>query len=173
MKTLILLRHAQAAELQSGKDVERPLTQKGREMAVWIASELSKKGLWPDFILSSSAQRTKETCALLQEVWAPDIYPQVFFDPAIYRADAHECLEMIAMQDEMHSTLMMVGHNPTIHQLALLLCAKGEAQKIPGLVTSFPPASCVILHFKSEAWVHIHKASGILADFFHPLEQVT
>lgn len=168
MKTLILLRHAEAAEQQSGKDAERPLTQKGREMAVWVGNELSKKGLWPDFILSSSAQRTKETCSLIQDAWAPDVYPQVFFDPAIYRADAHECLEMIAMQDEMHSSLMMVGHNPTIHQLALLLCGAGQAQKRPEMSNHFPPASCAVFTFPQEQWVRIHKASGTLVDFFHP-----
>ncbi len=168
MKTLILLRHAEAAELQSGQDAQRPLTQKGREMAVWVGNELTKKGLWPDFILSSSVQRTKETCGLLQEAWTPDVYPQVFFDPAIYRADAHECLEMIAMQDEMHSTLMMVGHNPSIHQLALLLCGAGQIGKKPELASNFPPASCVVLTFPQEQWVRIHKGSGTLVDFFHP-----
>lgn len=168
MKTLILLRHAEAVELQNGKDAERPLTQRGREMAVWVGNELTKKGLWPDFILSSSAQRTKETCTLIQDAWAPDVYPQVFFDPAIYRADAHDCLEMIAMQDEMHSTLMMVGHNPCIHQLALLMCGAGQINKQPNLASNFPPGSCVILTFPHEQWVNIHKASGVLVDFFHP-----
>lgn len=168
MKTLILLRHAEAADLQSGKDADRPLTSKGRGMAVWVGNELNKKGLCPDFILASSAQRTKETCQLMQDAWAPDVYPQAFFDPAIYRADAHECLEMIAMQDEIHHSVMMIGHNPCIHQLALMLCAPGEAQKSPELVRSFPPTSCVVLTFESDLWVHIHKGSGRLVGYFHP-----
>lgn len=168
MKTLILLRHAEAAEPQSGKDVERPLTARGRGMAMWVGNELTKKGVRPDFILASSAQRTKETCQLVQEAWVPDFYPQAFFDPAIYRADAHECLEMIAMQDEMHHSVMMIGHNPTIHQLALLLCGPGQTQKSPEIAHSFPPTSCAVLTFEKDLWVHIHKGSGTLVDFFHP-----
>ncbi len=168
MKTLILLRHAEAAETHSGKDAERPLTLRGREMAVWIGNELAKKKAWPDFILSSSVQRAKQTCGLVQDAWMPDACPQVFFDPAIYRADAHECLEMIAMQDEIHSTLMMVGHNPSIHQLVLLLCGVNEQKKRPELVSGFPAGACAILTFTESQWVRIHKSSATLVDFFYP-----
>lgn len=168
MKTLILLRHAEAAEPGAGKDIDRPLTQKGRGMAVWVGNELSKKGLWPDFILCSSAQRTKETCQHILDVFAPDVYPQAMFDPAIYRADAHELLQMIREQDDMHGTLMLIGHNPTIHQLSLLLCGAGEIQKKPELASSFPPTSCVILSSAKDTWLELSKASATLLDYLYP-----
>jgi phosphohistidine phosphatase len=169
MKTLILLRHAEAADLSQGKDIERPLTQRGRGMAVWVGGQLSNKGLWPDFILCSSAQRTKETCQHIQDVFAPDIYPQAMFDPAIYRADAHELVQMIRDQDDMHASLMLIGHNPAIHQLVLLLCGVGEAQKKPELSTSFPPASCVILNIPKTSWIEVGKSNAVLSDYFYPV----
>ncbi|NDE89904.1 MAG: hypothetical protein EB059_02005 [Alphaproteobacteria bacterium] len=169
MKTLILLRHAEAVELKNGKDIQRPLTQKGRGMAVWVAHQLSKEERYPEFILCSSALRTKETCQLIQDAWADDCHPQVFFDPAIYSLDVATAMEMISEQDEMHDTIMIIGHNPTIHELAAHLCDVTQApKKIAKLTHGFPPASCAIIQFDVQDWNKIRKAKGTLVDFFHP-----
>lgn len=168
MKTLILLRHAEAASPSGMLDFERPLTAAGQGMAAMVGKNLAAKGLWPDGILCSAARRTRETCEGLLDIWRGDMQPAVTYDPVIYQAEPEALIRLVQEQDNKDACLMLIGHNPAIHRLSLLLPKAGEVQKYPSLTNYFPPASCAVLQLAGRGWDDVVKSRATLLDFFTP-----
>ena len=116
MRRLILLRHGKAeASAPSGGDAERGLTERGRRDSALMSLRLAQAGLAPDLVLVSAARRTRET-------WdeAAPAFPgaEVRFDPGLYLASAQRLSSAVAAHPE-SVCLMLVGHNPGLHELAL------------------------------------------------------
>jgi phosphohistidine phosphatase len=169
MKTLILLRHGEAsAGTSGGSDCDRELTLRGRDMAADVAGHLTRKALWPDAVLCSAALRTRQTCEHILNSWKEDIRPHVTYTPQIYQAGTSTLLRFVQEEKDETACLMVVGHNPTIHQFVLLMCAPGEAQKKPEMLSTFPPASCVIIGLGVESWQEVEMREGRLLDYFYP-----
>lgn len=166
MKTLFLLRHAEAAA--AADDFARGLTGAGIYMAGYVADQLALKGLWPDKILCSAARRTRETVIQMLETWRPDMQPDVTYHHELYSADVDAIMTLLQTQKNEHKCIMIVGHNPTIHLAALALPRAGEVAKQPKLASHFPPASCVVMNFPHDDWTNIEKNTAALTDFFHP-----
>jgi phosphohistidine phosphatase len=124
LRRLILLRHAKAkAAALGGDDFERPLTERGRADAALIGRLLAADGLVPDRVLLSSSRRTAETWAQAQIA-----FPGVAGDArrGLYLADARTLLQAIEEEDE-GEVVMVIGHNPGIHALAVNLLRQGSA----------------------------------------------
>jgi phosphohistidine phosphatase len=125
MRRLILFRHAKAEPRAKGQDdSDRPLAQRGREDAALIAGVLAREKLAPDLALVSSAKRTLQTWDCIKPT-----FPGARLEPldALYNATAEEILaEAEAFADEA-DTVMVIGHNPGLHELAILLLEEGGA----------------------------------------------
>jgi phosphohistidine phosphatase len=138
MRRLILLRHASAAG-HAGSDLQRPLTAKGQAEAAAAGRALAARGLNPDKVLVSPARRTQETWAAMA-----DLFPgaEVETAPALYDAPA-DVLFHAALHEEA-DTVMVVAHNPGLHQLAYNLCTRA-ARPAP---RDFPPSSLAVFGFE-------------------------
>jgi len=141
MDRLILMRHAKAERRSaSGEDFDRPLTEQGRADAAAIGQALAKDGLAPGLALVSGAQRTVDTWEALRTSF-PKARGQVIRE--LYNAGPMAILD--ALEGTTAGVVMVVGHNPGIHELAVgLLNEGGAGSAVVGKIASrFPPATAV------------------------------
>ncbi|WP_030163505.1 SixA phosphatase family protein [Spirillospora albida] len=112
MPTLIVLRHAKAVAGPLGTpDIDRTLNDRGGRDAAAAGDWLRDQGLVPDRVLCSTAARTRETLAGLALDAPAD------FEPAIYGNDPDDLLALVAGVADDVERLLLVGHNPSVHQL--------------------------------------------------------
>jgi len=118
MKTLLLVRHAKAEHAALGQsDHDRSLDKRGLAAARNLAQHLLNEGLKPDCMLVSSAKRTCMTASLLLESIAMDPAHVRVVD-SLYLASAQQIMDLIHKTDNGIETLMIVGHNPGLEDLA-------------------------------------------------------
>ena len=117
MKRLILMRHAKSDWSGGGQDHDRPLNARGRDAAAAMGDWLRAQDLLPDAVLSSSSQRTRETCAGL----ALPEDTAVTFTRDLYLATHDDMLRVL--RGASGDTVLMLGHNPGIGICAAELLA--------------------------------------------------
>jgi phosphohistidine phosphatase len=158
MKTLVLIRHAAAADKKiSQADSDRSLTTIGQRQAKHIAKQLKAKNCLPEHLICSPAKRTLQTALVVCHVLK--LSPHVLeIDNSFYSGDVetilnrlHDCLTSINL-------LCVVGHNPTLTYLAHQLCA--ETQTI-----ILPLAGIIALRFEIKNWYELPKKQGNLMFF--------
>ncbi len=155
MRKLILMRHAEASNVSTGGgDSRRPLTERGRQQAIDVGLFLATKKVSPDYSLASNSMRTKETVYGVVEGLATN--PHLEFDPFLYNCRIETLIEQIKDIPPHVNTLLVVNHNPSIHELVLSLCAHNihlsndtERDKI---ASSFPPAALCIFDCDVPDW---------------------
>lgn len=118
---LILLRHAKSVSQITFSDFERTLNEKGRQDAPRVAKVFKSLKVIPDIILCSTANRTKETLALF------DLDVPVEFLDNLYHASASEIYDIILNYSQ-YQTIMVVGHNFGISNLANQLSSTGASE---------------------------------------------
>jgi len=124
MKRLILMRHGKAERSNPGGDFARALTERGRLDAALMGRLLADETLVPDLVLVSAAQRTQDTWEEVSKAF-PAAGSRTL--PGLYHAPADRILfEVEAVMDEAES-ILVVGHNPGIHELTLILLRQGGA----------------------------------------------
>ncbi len=130
---LILLRHAKSVSQFTSSDFNRTLNEKGRKDAPEVAKAFKLLDILPDIILCSTAIRTKETLALFNM----DAPVQYLDD--LYHASASEMFDIIS-ENQNYQTIMVVGHNFGITNLANQLSTNGaEEMNTCGLyIMEFP-----------------------------------
>ncbi len=167
MLTLSLLRHAKSSWHNPAiPDLDRPLATRGVVDAPLMGRAMTERGIDPDLVLCSSARRTRDTLALvLPEL---KVEPKVVYDDALYHASAAEMLEMMRAVPPGASRLMLVGHNPEIHALALDLVGSGPKHYRDKLKEKYPTAGLVVVNFTSGAWQSVTVNSGELKLFLTP-----
>lgn len=146
MKRLILMRHGKAERSNPGGDAERGLTERGRLDAALMGRLLRDEGLVPDLALVSAARRTQETWAAVSAAF-PDAKAKVLKD--LYHAAADRILfEVEAVMDEADS-ILVVGHNPGLHELTLVLLRQGGAGSalVARAESRFPTSSVAAFTF--------------------------
>ena len=125
MHQLLLLRHAKSSRDDPAvPDHARPLSPKGEDAAAAMARAMRELGLQPDLVLVSSARRTIQTLERL-EPW--DDTPLIEPMDGLYMATAPQMLKIVAGVAETVRSAMLIGHNPGLQELALLLAGGGEA----------------------------------------------
>lgn len=153
MRTLILLRHAKAADPVLGMpDKDRPLTDRGERDAARAGEELKALGLTPEVVLSSSARRTEQTTRLA----FPGLAAR--YEDTLYHAHADDLLERLRRLDPDHRVVALVGHNPAVHELALML-AGGDYGFRPG---TFAVIRC------ASPWPELAAGEGELVTLWDP-----
>jgi phosphohistidine phosphatase len=118
-RTLVILRHAKAANPEGVADVQRPLTRRGQRDATAAGKWLTREGYEPDVVLCSPARRTRETwhgvAATLGRA------PEVSYDQSLYVAGVTDLLDAVAEVTAEAATVLLIGHNPTMSQLSAML----------------------------------------------------
>jgi len=167
MKILYLLRHAKAESGGVGmNDEDRALSERGRRASASIGNYMKKKDYIPQLALCSSSVRTRQT---LEEVAraAGTVWP-ARFEKSLYLATAEEMLRVIAQADDACASLLVVGHNPGMHHLALLLADPEPEDLHHALELKYPTGTLTALKISGAHWSDIAPGAGQLTDFVTP-----
>jgi len=172
MHQLILLRHAKAVRATvEVPDHERALTPDGRRMAAAMGAAMRGLGLMPDVILVSSALRTQETLDAL-EPWEQD-RPNIETIPGLYMASHLQIRDMLRELPETMRCVLVIGHNPGIHELAQLLAGKSGSEtgkpELARLAQDYPTASLTEFTIGTP-WHHIGGPGASLTRFIQPAD---
>ena len=164
--TLVLLRHAKSAWDDGVEDYDRPLSDRGRREAEWLADLIRARGIHPSRILCSSAQRTRETLAgLIPALTRP---ASIEMTRRLYEAPAERLLTVLREQLVTDEAVMLIGHNPGLENLAAMLVGAGEAGLISAMRKKYPPAGLAQLEFDAGTWSNVAPSSGRLVAFDVP-----
>jgi phosphohistidine phosphatase len=167
MRRLLLLRHAKAERSQpGGRDLERVLTDRGRADARKLGAYVVRHRLAPDLAVVSTAARTRETWRLLSAAF--DRPPQARFDERLYNAAPEAILRAIKETAPKIATLLLIGHNPGLHEAAVMLVAAGDVEARQRLGEHFPTAALAVIEFAPADWSRLHVQGGRLEHFVAP-----
>lgn len=120
MSELYLLRHAKAVpQEEGGPDRERPLEQRGRRAAQAVAHWIAEQRLAPRLVLCSPSLRTRQTLDIVALSFPHP--PQILIEDELYLADAHQLLARLRRLPADTPNVLLVGHNPGFHDLAMYL----------------------------------------------------
>jgi phosphohistidine phosphatase len=119
MHMLHLLRHAKSSWKGDKEDHKRPLSKRGREAARLVGRHLAEALGSVDLVLCSSAARTRETLEIVLAQFPNR--PDCLIEHGLYLADSDRLIERLRLLDEDRGNVLMIGHNPGLHQLAILL----------------------------------------------------
>jgi phosphohistidine phosphatase len=163
---LMLLRHGRAMRSRPGEgDFDRGLEPQGRADAANLGAYLARHKLLPEKVLVSPARRARDTWSAAAMSW-PELPPPVY-DPRLYDAKAEDILALLQGVVEA-ATVLAVGHNPGLHDLAMLLIASGDVETRERLHESLPTTGLVVIDFAVEGWKRLHPQSGRLELFIEP-----
>ncbi len=166
MRRLLLLRHAKTELAEPGqRDRERKLTKRGRADAPVIGAYMARHGLVPDLALISPVTRAAETWTLVAAALAEE--PQVIKDERLYNADA-DALVGIIRETRGVRVLLVVGHNPGLHDLAVRLIASGDVEMRERVTEKLPTSGLVVIDLAFDDWSKLHPNSGRLERFVSP-----
>ncbi len=167
MLSLLLLRHAKSRWDDPGlEDFDRPLAARGREAAVRMGAYMARQGLAPALILCSSAVRARQTLELVRPHLGGN--PATQFADGLYLATPAALLQRLRKLGADVETVLLIGHNPGMHNLAVNLSGSGEKKSLEALAGKFPTAALAVLTFNEHEWSQIAAGGGRLCDFMTP-----
>lgn len=160
---LWLLRHAKSSWDDTGlPDVERPLALRGQQAADRMRDYLAAEGIEPQLVLCSSATRARETLARVLPGLGTDL--QVLIEPELYTFDADVLLDRLSRVPDDVASVMLVGHNPAIEELAVRIANRGD--RLHELSEKYPTAGLAEIEFLTGTWSGIEP--GVLTRFVTP-----
>ena len=167
MRRLLLLRHAKSERSEpGGRDLARTLNPRGRSEAPQIGAYMARHGLVPDRAMVSTAARAQETWALAAAAFATA--PAIISEARLYDAGPQAILDLLRELPADIRTLLVVGHNPGLHEFAALLIASGEVEARERLREGLPTAGLAVIDFAFDDWRKLHAQSGRLERFVSP-----
>ena len=167
MRRLLLFRHSKAERPDHGQDdFTRALMDRGRKDAGRIGAYMASHALKPDRVLVSPATRTQETWKCTASAFKPA--PAATTIEKLYEATPHAILGVIKDAPASAHTLLVVAHNPGLHEVALMLIASGDIDARERLTEKLPTSGLVIVDFAVDDWSRLHPQSGRLERFVSP-----
>ena len=167
MRTLYLLRHAKSSWADPVLDDHaRPLNARGHDACSRLIPFLRQKGIAPDLVLCSTAERARATLhGIFPGLPAP---VAVRYDPAVYLATPEELLALIRKAPLEVQRLLVVGHNPGLEDFARQFAGTGADDEMARLRDKFPTGALACLSFDIDAWDQISPGTGRLDLFAVP-----
>jgi phosphohistidine phosphatase len=173
MRRLMLLRHAKTERAEPGeRDRDRKLTKRGRADAPLIGAYMAHHGLVPDLALVSPATRAEETWVLVAKTLPKA--PRIVNEEGIYNAGRDKLMSIIRKARDAH-VLLVVGHNPGLHELAVSLIASGDVEARERVSEKLPTSGLVVIDLPFDDWSRVHPSAGRLERFVSPrlIEEAT
>lgn len=164
---LLLLRHAKSDWLQDCSDYTRPLNSRGRRDAPRLGHWLKRQQLLPDCVMSSPAQRARQTVeAVCQNAGIP--LQNIQWLDALYLASLEQLCTMLRTTPAGCTRLLLVGHNPGLEELLLYLSATPLPRKTNGkLLTT---ATLARLQLPDTGWSQLSRACAQVLAIQYPAE---
>jgi phosphohistidine phosphatase len=172
MRLLMLLRHAKTERTSpSGQDRDRQLNAVGRADAPAIGQYVASHKLAPDFALVSPAARARETFDLFAAELSSQPPCEIVHD--LYGADPGQLLRIVRMATAFSGgaaadRLMVVAHNPGLHEFALALTHSGGHKDREHLADNLPTGGLALIDFDIADWADLSFASGRLRKLIRP-----
>jgi phosphohistidine phosphatase len=171
MRRLLLLRHAKTeTDAPSGRDQDRRLDDRGHKDAAEIGDWMASHPPFPEAVLVSHAVRARQTWDIAWETMKDRVAaPQVEILPELYAADPAQILESIrtATVPADPKQLLVVGHNPGMHEIALMLTGGGDPAA-KALADNLPTSGLAIFDFDVKDWGDVAYRRGKLVLFVSP-----
>ena len=162
---LWLLRHAKSSWEDTGlADEDRPLAPRGHQAADRMRDYLAAEGIEPQLVLCSAAVRARETLARVLPGLGSEL--QVLIEPDLYTFDAEVLLHRLSRAPGDVDSVMLVGHNPAIEELAVRIADRGD--RLHDLSEKYPTAGLAEITFPAETWNTIGDRPGALTRFVVP-----
>jgi len=156
-RRLVLLRHAKSSwDTDAARDVDRPLAPRGEAAAPAVGRFLAERDLWPEWVWCSPAKRTRQTWKRVAPI--VEIPPVLVYEPALSLASARTLLARIAETPARISTVLVVGHNPGLQELAAELATRADAEVGEAVRAHFPTAAVLALAYENGDWTSLADA---------------
>jgi phosphohistidine phosphatase len=127
---------------------------------------LAAEEIHPELVLCSSALRTRETLAAVLPALGPDVVVRV--EASVYAFDGKELFDVLRDVDPRVRSLMLVGHNPAMQELALALASRGD--RLADVAEKFPTGALAEIGLPESSWSDLAEGSGELTRFVTPRE---
>jgi len=164
-----VLRHAKAAP-QGPDDHSRPLTARGKRQATDVGRYLAGEPLAgvpvPGLVLSSSARRALQTAKLVIEQLTSHV--ELVVERRLYDADADDVAELLRELGADAPSVLVVGHNPTLHEFAVLLLDPEDPGRARLQDEGFPTAALAVAAVPAPSWARLSLGTGSLLDLRTP-----
>lgn len=158
-KRLYLLRHAKSSwDDPELADHDRPLASRGRRAAKAMKRYMRQREIAAELVLCSTARRARETFERIEPALAD---AEVRYEPDLYAATAEALLERLRRVPDEIDSVLLIGHNPAIEQLARDLAR-------PELPAKFPTAALATLEVSATSWRDVGRGDATLVDFVRP-----
>lgn len=172
MLTLSIVRHAKSSwGTPSLRDIDRPLNTRGKSQAQKLGTFLSDHELLPDLIICSSAKRARQTLKHLKKKWTTDA--EIIVEDQLYLASPGTITTLLEELGNQHDHIMIIGHNPGLHMLAMRLAHHGKADDLDVLMEKYPTATLSVIQSDANKWEDIESGSGELKHFITPKNLAT
>jgi phosphohistidine phosphatase len=172
MRRLLLLRHAKTEiDAPSGRDRDRRLDDRGQRDSAQLGDWIAAHPPFPEAVLVSHAVRALQTWDIVWEAMKDRVAaPQVEILPELYGADPAQILETIrtATVPADPKQLLLVGHNPGMHEVALMLMGGGDPAGAKAIADNLPTAGLAIFDFDVKDWGDVAYRRGKLVQFVSP-----
>ena len=167
MLTLSLLRHAKSDWSMPGMDdFDRPLAARGLDAAPRMGAFMARVGLRPRLILCSAAVRTRQTLDLVLPYLGDA--PEISIERGLYLASSSAMIARLRQVPAGVPHVMMIGHDPGMHETAQALAGRGDPQLLAALGRKFPTAGLAVYAFDVPAWDQVGPKGGHLLRFVTP-----
>lgn len=166
MRRLMLLRHTKSDWPSGVDDHERPLARRGRHAGPLMGNYMAREGLLPDLAVISTARRTRETWELVCPAFAEPIAE--LDERRIYEAPAGSIIDVIHETGIDIHTLLLVGHNPGLQDLALDLIGRADGNDLGRLREKYPTGGLAVIDFDIGSWSEVAARAGRLERFRTP-----
>ena len=167
MKTLTLLRHAKSSWDDSvPRDFDRPLNAKGRRAAAAMGRHLAREGVRFDYLVVSPAVRVAETLDGFESGYGR--LPTSVEDRRIYLASAATLLEVVQGLPAEAEQVLLVGHNPGLEDLVLMLVPEVATGLRDVVEEKYPTASVAEMRFATANWAEVGAGAAELTRFVRP-----
>lgn len=170
MKTIYILRHAKSDWGDPAiKDQDRSLNDRGREAAPRMGVYIRAKKYKPELVLCSTARRTVETLELVRGNLGG---AAVAFEEGLYLAEVRYLLERVRKLDDAVGSVMLIGHNPGLEQLAKALSSsptsEGDEERHKRMREKFTTCAFAVITMPFDTWRAVKAGAGELKDFMRP-----
>jgi phosphohistidine phosphatase len=188
MRTLHLLRHAKSSWDHPGlADHDRPLSGRGRQAGGQLADYLRRSGYRPGLVICSSALRARQTLDLI--AGGVGVGVPVRIEEQLYTADADDVWNLVRQLPDhadagahagAHTSsadpsvgaeideVLVIGHNPTLHELAVSLACEGDDELRSRLRAKLPTGALVTIVWPDDSWSTLRRSSAALHGYVRP-----
>jgi len=160
--TLHLLRHAKSSYPEGVEDRDRPLSRRGREAARRVGKSLPAALGGIDLVLCSNSVRTRETAELVLAGFAAP--SPIQFEDGLYLAGRAALMRRLCQLDESVGAVMVIGHNPGLHELALALASAGSPRYEALASGKFPTTARASFSIE-QPWANLARSRHPLTDY--------